>query len=170
MVERIIPDERGRLTRLIQSTAGEAKELIKHCIHSNRDSCYTQAMSLLKKHFGDPHRIASAYLKELRDWPELQSNDSSAFRAFNQFLIKCKIYKNEQYLRELDAADTLRTLVLKLPLNLQDKWNRKVDGIRTRENRIADFGDFSEFIDVHLFYFVYLYLFNQTFDTFFHTR
>ena len=57
VVERTIPDERGRLTRLIQSTAGEAKELIRHCIHNDRSSCYTHAMSLLKQHYGDPHRI-----------------------------------------------------------------------------------------------------------------
>ena len=46
VVERVIHDERGRLTRLIQSTSGEAKELIKHCIHESRDTCYSHAMSL----------------------------------------------------------------------------------------------------------------------------
>ena len=32
VVEKKIEDSRGRLTRLIKYTAGEAKDLIKHCI------------------------------------------------------------------------------------------------------------------------------------------
>ena len=66
VVERVVPDERGRLTRLIQFTSGEAKELVRHCIHDDSNTCYSHAMSLLEKHYGDPHRIACAYLKELR--------------------------------------------------------------------------------------------------------
>ena len=148
VVERVIPDERGRLTRLIQATEGEAKELIRHCIHGDRKTCYTHAMDLLKQQYGDPHRIATAYLKELREWPMVEQNKSSAFRSFNRFLIKCKIYKNkDQFLRELDSAETLRTLVLKLPVNLQDKWNRKVDSIKIKLNRMAEFTDFCDFVD-----------------------
>ena len=147
VVERTIFDERGRLTRLIQSTTGEPKELIRHCIHEDKDSCYTQAMDLLKRHYGDPHRIATAYLKELRQWPNLSSNDSSGFRSFNRFLIKCKCYKKDHFLRELDSADTLRTLVLKLPLNLQERWNRKADSTKANKGRLVEFADFCDFID-----------------------
>ena len=91
VVERCVPDERGRLARLIQHTSGEAKELIRHCIHDNPTSCYSNAMSLLRKQYGDPHRISVAYLKELRNWPMIKGNDSSAFRAFNRLLIKLSI-------------------------------------------------------------------------------
>ena len=147
VVERVIPDEKGRLTRLIQSTAGEAKQLIRHCIYDDRDTCFTNAMSLLKQQYGDPYRISSAYLKELHQWPKIKGNDASAFRSFNHFLIKCKIYKKKGHLQELDSAENLRALVLKFPVNLQDKWNRRADRIKTTESRIAEFGDFCSFID-----------------------
>ena len=149
VVERAIPDERGRLTRLIQSTSGEPKELIRHCIHDDKSTCYTNAMKLLEQHYGDPHRIAIAYMKELGEWPALIANDSSSFRSFNRFLIKCKIYKKkDNFLKELDSAETLRTLVLKLPLNLQDKWSRKADDIKRKKARIPDFVDFCDLIDI----------------------
>ena len=149
VVERAIPDERGRLTRLIQKTSGEPKEMIRHCIYEDKSTCYTEAMKLLKQHYGDPHRIATAYMKELVEWPKLSANNSNEFRSFNRFLIKCKIYKKkDNFLMELDSAETLRTLVLKLPLHLQDKWVRKADDIRTKRNKIPNFLDFCDFIDV----------------------
>ncbi len=148
VVERVIPDERGRLTRLIQYTSGEPKELIRHCIHDDPGTCYTHAMDLLKNQYGDPHRIATAYLKELRQWPKLKQHDAKSFRLFYHFLIKCKIYKKKgQFLNELDSTDNLRCLVKKLPTNLQDKWNRRVDSIKVKDERCANFEDFSSFID-----------------------
>ena len=123
--------------------------MIRHCINDDKSTCYTLAMKLLEQHYGDPHRIASAYLKELGQWPKLSANNSAEFRSFNRFLIKCKIYKNkDNFLTELDSAETLRTLVLKLPLHLQDKWGRKADDIRSKRNKIPSFLDFCEFIDV----------------------
>ena len=35
VVESKVADQVGRLTRLIRYTAGEAKELVKHCIHDD---------------------------------------------------------------------------------------------------------------------------------------
>ena len=64
-VESKIDDPRGRLTRLIKFTEGEAKELIKNCIQEEPESGYTHAMSLLKNQYGNPHFIARAYINEL---------------------------------------------------------------------------------------------------------
>ena len=64
--ETKIKDQRGRLTRLIKYTAGEAKELIKEFIHNDSANCFDQPISMLEKECGDPQRLASAFLKELR--------------------------------------------------------------------------------------------------------
>ena len=48
VVEEKIEDPRGRLTRLIKYTAGEAKDLIKHCIQQPSAEGYENAMELLK--------------------------------------------------------------------------------------------------------------------------
>ena len=90
VVENKIDDSLGRLTRLIKYTTGEAKELIKHCIQEDPDAGYTHAKRLLKEQYGNPHRIASAYVKELRTWPILKDGNSFAFRKLHRFLIKCQ--------------------------------------------------------------------------------
>ena len=45
-------DARGRLTRLIKYTSGDAKELIKHCIHRPAHEGYEEAKQLLKERYG----------------------------------------------------------------------------------------------------------------------
>ena len=48
LVETKIKDRRGRLTRLIKYTTGEAKDLIKHCIQQPSTEGYENAMELLE--------------------------------------------------------------------------------------------------------------------------
>ena len=69
MVENNVDDQKGRLNRLIQCTKGEAKELIRHCVHNDPNTCYDDAMLLLDKEYGDPFRISCAYMKKLKNWP-----------------------------------------------------------------------------------------------------
>ena len=105
VVENKVEDPMGRLTRLIKFTSGEPKDLIKHCIQEETDICYEQAKALLDQQYGNPHRIASAYVKELRRWPCLKSGDSASFCKFYRFLLKCKnCLDNGSYLRQLDAT------------------------------------------------------------------
>ena len=61
MVESKVVDPKGRLTRLINYTKGEAKELVKHCIQQPTEVCYDNTKNMLMKRYGDPHRILSAY-------------------------------------------------------------------------------------------------------------
>ena len=57
VVERKIKDPVGRLTRLINFTDGEAKDLIKHGIHLTSDIGYDTAITLLNKRYGNPHSL-----------------------------------------------------------------------------------------------------------------
>ena len=61
VVEKRIEDPRGRLTRLINYTTGEAKDLIKHCIQQPSAEGYENAMELLENRYGDPLKILASY-------------------------------------------------------------------------------------------------------------
>ena len=63
VVETKIEEPRGRLTRLIKFTTGEARELIKHCIQLPHNRGYQHARALLERTYGNPHRILSSYRK-----------------------------------------------------------------------------------------------------------
>ena len=150
-VEKKIDDPRGRLMRLIKYTNGEANELIKNCIQEDSYTGYEHAMTLLKTHYGNPHIIARAYIKELRKWESLKSGDSKAFRKFYAFLVKCKACMSSgQYLKELNFPDILQVLQSKLPFNLQDKWNRRAVKIRTYDDREANFDDFMRIVETEM--------------------
>ena len=55
MVEDKVRDQRGRLMRLLQYTSGEAKDLIKGCVHEDSSHCCDIAMELMNKEYGDVH-------------------------------------------------------------------------------------------------------------------
>ena len=72
VVEKRIKDPRGRLTRLIKYTNGEAKDLIKHCIQQPLSEGYTNALELLRIRYGDPLKVFATYRKEKRRWPTIK--------------------------------------------------------------------------------------------------
>ena len=90
VVESKVEDPIGRLTRLIKFTRGESKELVKHCIQQPREFCYENPKSLMRKRYGNPHKILTPYGQEIKKWPQLKPGDAVAYKKFFNFLIKCE--------------------------------------------------------------------------------
>ena len=147
MVETVLDDPRARLNRLLKFTTGDAKDLIKHCVHNDPNSCYNDAMSLLEREYGDPIRIASAYVEKLKNWSMIKHGDGASVKSLYRFLLQCQAYQKRGCLLGLDSPLTIRSIQLKLPLGLQDKWTHLVGKVRKRKKREADFDDFVEFIE-----------------------
>ena len=147
MVESVVTDQRGRLNRLIQYTSGEPKDLIRHCIHNSSTHCYDDALALLNQEFGNPLRIACAYIEKLKNWPTIKYGDGAAYKALYRFLLQCQSYQKNGRLDGLDSPLLLRQIQLKLPNQGQDKWAQIVGKIRKREKREGTFKDFAEFIE-----------------------
>ena len=80
VVERKVDDARGRLTRLIKFTKGEAKEMVKTCIHLPPEVGFKTAKRLLHEKYGDPHKIGAAYRNQIKIWPQIKAGDSDAYR------------------------------------------------------------------------------------------
>ena len=60
-LEKKIENSMGRLTRLIKCTTGEAQELLKHFISDKPEQGYRNAIELLRKQYGNPHRLLAVY-------------------------------------------------------------------------------------------------------------
>ena len=60
LIESRMDNPSERLYFLGEYTGGKAKELIKGCLKMKGEDSYKWAWRLLKKHFDDPHKIASA--------------------------------------------------------------------------------------------------------------
>ena len=87
VVENRIQDPRGRLTRLLKYTAGDAKYVIKHCIHEEEQVCFKEAIRLLDKEYGDKHLLVNLYLNKLRKWPKIPPNNPTAYKKLHRFLL-----------------------------------------------------------------------------------
>ena len=65
VAERKIKDPVERLTHLIKFTDGEAKDLIKHCIHLTPNIGYDTAITVLNKRYGNPPSLFASYRRKL---------------------------------------------------------------------------------------------------------
>ena len=139
-------DQRGRLTRLIKYTEGEPKDLIKHLVHDTVE-CYTKAINLLDKEYGNPHLISCTYIKELRGWKPVKEHDASSFKKLFRFLLKCQAYKSEDRLQELDSTDMIKTVLSKVHNCIQARWARKALDVRKNRSRDVNFDDLVKFME-----------------------
>ena len=130
-VEKKVDDRKGRITRLIKFTSGQAKELIHHLIGDN------QAISLMERRYGNPHIIVAAYRREIRKWPLIKPGDSAALKKFYSFLIKCQSITADITWNALNTSDTLCSLLAKLPRNMKDRRNRLAYNLRRHQERDA---------------------------------
>ena len=127
VVEEKVSDPRGKLTRLLKYTSGDAKDLIKHCIHETKNDCFEMAIQLLDKEYGNKQLLVNHYLNKLRNWPKISPNNSSAYKKLHRFLLSGLIYKRDGNLSELDSETVIRSCVLsKMDRAVQGKWLNKV--------------------------------------------
>ena len=92
VVKKKVSDQMGRLTRLLKFAGGEAKKLIKHCIHLPPDTGYESAVRLLNNKYGNPHCLLASHRKEITALPSVKTGDVSGFRKFYSFVLKCEIF------------------------------------------------------------------------------
>ena len=72
-VEKRMKDPQRKLTRLINPTSGEAKELAKPFIHDRPEYGFANARRLLEKQYGNPHKLLASYKKEIKQMTKNQA-------------------------------------------------------------------------------------------------
>ena len=73
LVESKVDDSNEPSYFLAQYTSG--KPLIKGCLQMKGEDSYKEARRSLKKHFGHPYKIVSAYIAKLSRWPAVKLDD-----------------------------------------------------------------------------------------------
>ena len=115
LIESKVDNSSKLLYFLDQYTSGKAKELIKGCLQMKSGDSYNEATRLLKKHFGDPYKTASAYISKLSSWPAVRPNDGTGLQEFSIVLEQARnAMTGMQYMNDLNAANFLRQLWEKL--------------------------------------------------------
>ena len=139
VVESCVPDERGRLNRLLTYTSGAAKELVQTYVYFDDHECFTKAMDVLHREFGNKLKIARAYIQQLKDLPSIKGSDLDGWKKMHRFLLKCKTFKSTGQLSDLDRPDILCTVITKLDPQFQDRWTtvaERIERLQEREKQI----------------------------------
>ena len=87
-VEKRIKDPEGRITWLINLRSGEANDFVKSLIHDRPECCFANAMRLLEKQYGNPHKLLSSYRKEIKQMIKTKPGDAATYRRLFILLIK----------------------------------------------------------------------------------
>lgn len=152
--EQVVEDKVSQsdcLYYLEQFTRGQPRELVRSCQHMAADLGYVKAKELLKQHFGNEYKVASAYMEKVFAWPPIRAEDVNALQAYSLFLRSCcNVMENIQYMQELDMTSNMRIVMSKLPFKLREQWRSVAHNIMHTSDRRALFKDLVEFIEKHV--------------------
>ena len=132
---------------LEQFTIGQARDLVRSCLHMDAQQGYTEARQLLHKHFGNEMIIANAYLQKALNWTSVKPDEHKSLHSYALFLKEChNAMQNLDYLDELDVASNLKLLLSKLPYKLCERWRTRVYEVSQRNVRVR-FKHLVDFLD-----------------------
>ena len=147
-VDVIVEDDESKAYYLEQFTSGIPKDIVRGCMYLPSGG-YREARCLLQKRYGDPDKVANAFVDRVLNCPVLKADDVAGLDRFALELRTC--FNAVGGLRpennELDHPKTMRRLLEKVPYSLQDRWRRRMDGFSEREGRRSMFGDLVLFIE-----------------------
>ena len=146
-IEEKVKIDKERIQFLDQFTRGEANVLVRSCMSANFVS-YADAKSQLQRKFGNKHKVVEAYLKKLREYPEIKGGDGPVLHRYALILIECRnTLSGLDCERELDNTASIKALVAKLPYRLRDRWRATVDYIEEEKGNVVRYSDFVTFVD-----------------------
>lgn len=97
---------------------------------------------MLKEHFGNEVRIASAYMKRALSWQAIRAEDARALHVYSLFLMSCcNAMQNICYMKELNFAANMQIVLAKLPYKLRERWRMVAYDLQERCNHPACFSD-----------------------------
>ena len=137
-----------KLHYLEQYTSGRPNEIVRSCLYMDSDRGYREARKLLEKRYGDPHLVGTAYVEKVLNWKEIGKDDVKGLDEFAVMLTSCRnaVSRVPYGVSELQNPKTMRKIISKLPVHLQDRWRRVVDDIQRKGNRTVSFDDLVAYI------------------------
>ncbi|XP_049896027.1 uncharacterized protein LOC126387557 [Epinephelus moara] len=133
---------------LEQYTRGQPRELVRSCLHMAPDRGFRKAKSLLQEHFGNEHKIATAYMERALSWSSIKADDTKALQAYTLFLRGCcNTMEDINYMHELDMPSNMLIVIKKLPYRLRDIWRTMACNFQEEHNQRATFKNMVDFLE-----------------------
>ena len=108
-------------TLLLQHLDKQAKRSVQG--YPRDANGYVTSLKRLKFLFGQKDKIAQAVLMKVTQGKEIQDNDDEGLSELYYSISDCLVtLKQLNYASDMYSSDTLRQVVLRLPLRMQNKW------------------------------------------------
>jgi hypothetical protein len=144
VVGKINIDGKTKLARLLQYTAGKAKEAIKHCILIGEGG-YDQARQILQTRFGNDFIVTERMISKVRSGKPIHSAEELQTLADN--LMSCYETLNQMgRIAEIDSNNCIMDVVSRLQSHSQLRWKRYAIDLKRKKNAYPNFKEFVEFI------------------------
>ncbi|XP_074648981.1 uncharacterized protein LOC141904301 [Tubulanus polymorphus] len=148
LIESRVTDSRTRLYYLNQYTKGEVNELVRRFMFSTSEDAYANAKDTLRKRYGQPYKIAAAYVNQITTGAQLKSEDRNGLRKYSVQLSIChNALQDVGFLSKIENPDCLRRVVGRLPYDLRKRWRTRADVINEMQEREITFKDISDFVE-----------------------
>ena len=126
-----------RMAYLFQNLDGEAKKAVESLGVTGHS--YSAALKTLKRLFGNPESVASAYLKNMLESPYVTSNDRQALRDYYYQVKACTTWCVKMGQSAiLQTPEYLSRATMRLPMNLRVRWYEHIDG-RSGRSTLLEF-------------------------------
>ena len=137
LVERKTSSSSARLYYLLQYTSGHVQDLVRSCLAMREDVGYSEARRLLAERYGQPFKIATAYVDRVINGQPIRAEDGPALQRFSVLLTSCTNTLNEiGYLNRLENPVSFRKIVDILPYPLRLKRRDVLDTIARKKEGI----------------------------------
>ena len=125
-----------QMIQLRMHPKGEAERAISGL--GSKGIMYATMLKSLNEQFGQPSVITRAVVNKLTMGEKIGRSNQEALKAFPLDIIKClSIMHRLNYYADINANDSLRRIVMRLPDHLVDKWKGVVADIRERRHSKA---------------------------------
>ena len=144
-----VENDDEKLYYLEQYTTGQPREIVRGCLHMPTERGYKEARRLFETRYGNQHKIAARSVDRILNWPSIKVEDIDAMDDFSIALRTCYNSMEDMLTgtSELDHPRTMRKILEKLPLHIQDRWRRLADDVSEHERRIVAFKDLVDFVE-----------------------
>ena len=146
LIERKTSSPSTRLYYLLQYTSSQVQDLVQSCLAMPEHKGYVEARKLLAERYGQPFKIATAYVVRVINSQPICAEDGPALQRSSILLTSySNTLKEIGYSNCLKNPESLKKIVDRLPYPLRLKWHELVDSITQREARDLKLKDITDF-------------------------
>ena len=144
-----LTSDRERLQYLEQFTRGRPNEIVRACLHLPPSEGYKRARESLDARYGNPNRVVQAFVERILNWKNIRRDDTEELDEYAIMLSSCQnaVSGVPHGSAILNNPETMRRILNKIPITIQDRSRRLADDIMHVKGREINFDDLVKFIE-----------------------